>query len=128
MLRPMASRRGITVAFGLLTAGLLAHAVHAIVAPETAEALFANWLYLGIEFGATALVFARALTVPGGRSAWLAVGTGLLLLSTGDLVWTVAVGDGPDAPYPSVADALYLATYIGLYAGIVLLIDRKSVV
>lgn len=121
----MASRRGITLAFALLATGLLAHAVHAVVAPDAYASFFANWLYLGIEFGATALVFARALTVPGGRSAWLAVGTGLLLLSVGDLVWTVAVGDGPDAPYPSVADALYLATYVGLYAGIVLLMRDR---
>jgi diguanylate cyclase (GGDEF)-like protein/putative nucleotidyltransferase with HDIG domain len=121
----MASRRGITIAFGLLMAGVLAHAAHAILAPDSYQSFFANWLYLGIEFGATALVFARALTVPAGRSAWLAVGTGLLLLSTGDLVWTVAVGDGPDAPYPSVADGLYLATYVGLYAGIVLLMRDR---
>ncbi len=121
----MVSRRVITAAFGLLIAGLLAHALHALLAPDRYVSFFADWLYLGIEFGATALVFARALTVPAGRPAWLAVGTGLLLLSTGDLVWTVAVGDGPDAPYPSVADALYLVTYVGLYAGIVLLMRDR---
>ena len=121
----MASRRVITVAFALLTAGLIAHAVHAILAPDSYSSFFANWLYQGIEFGATALVFARAIAVRRGRSAWLAVGAGLLLLSVGDLVWTLVVGDDPNAPYPSVADALYLATYIGLYAGIVLLMADR---
>ena len=54
------TRRGLLAAgFALLAFALLANALHALLAPDLAIFLFADWPYLGIELGAAVLVFAR---------------------------------------------------------------------
>src|SRR4051812_10018889 len=44
-----------------------------------------------------------------GQAAWIAAGIGLSAWAVGDLYWQVALVDLDPIPYPSIADALYLA-------------------
>ena len=47
------------------------------------------------------------------RLAWLVMGAGLLAWAGGEITWTLMLANDPNPPYPSVADALYLAFYPG---------------
>ncbi|HLB21868.1 MAG TPA: HD domain-containing phosphohydrolase, partial [Solirubrobacteraceae bacterium] len=77
-------------------------------------------LYTAIELLAVGLCFARALRLREDRATWLVIGAGLLAWSGGDLVWTVWLDHVADPPYPSIADALYLALYPAIYVGLTL--------
>jgi diguanylate cyclase (GGDEF)-like protein/PAS domain S-box-containing protein len=53
---------------------------------------------------------------------WLLVLAAMLLLTAGDLISLVMITqDGPVTPFPSAADAFYLATYVALATGLFLL-------
>ena len=84
---------------------------------------FDRWLYEGLEALAATGCFARAALVRFERWAWLALGTGLLLTTCGDVVYDFGYNSAP--PFPSVADALYLGFYPACYFGIVLLVRRR---
>ena len=121
------SRRTRLALLGLLAIGVAAHAAHALLGPHgtSIEPIFANWLYLALELGAAALIFARAVVEPRERWAWAALGSGLLLWAAGDLVWALWLDALSDPPFPSIADGLYFASYVGLYVGIVLLLRDR---
>jgi diguanylate cyclase (GGDEF)-like protein len=85
--------------------------------------LYQSWVYEGLELGAALGVLGRALLVRAERSAWLFVGAGLLAATCGDIVYDFWFGGNP--PFPSAADAGYLAFYPLLYIGIVLLLRRR---
>lgn len=71
---------------------------------------------------ATALFTVARRFRPGNplRQVWLLLATGVAVYALGDVVWTVLdVRSGfGQVPYPSLADALYLALYVFLGAGI----------
>ena len=56
---------------------------------------------------------------------WIAFGLGLLFWTAGDLYWTLAYTDVAKTPYPSLADAGYLAALPCFYVGIAFLIKRR---
>jgi two-component system, cell cycle response regulator len=84
---------------------------------------FERWLYEGLETLAAAGCFARAFRVRFERWAWLALGCGLLVTTCGDVVYDFGYNGSP--PFPSAADALYLAFYPACYLGLVLLVRRR---
>ncbi len=103
-------------------------AVHALLAALGVHGTVQwNWLYDGTELIAAAICLCRAAFVAEERGAWLAIGISLVCWAGGDLYWSVAFADlSTDAiPYPSPADALYLAGYPALYIGIVLLVRSR---
>ncbi|HUI37722.1 MAG TPA: PAS domain S-box protein, partial [Gaiellaceae bacterium] len=59
---------------------------------------------------------------PRARIAWWLFGVGQLLFFSGD-VYTYS---NPDAPFPSPGDALYLAVYPVLMAGLLVLVRRRN--
>jgi two-component system cell cycle response regulator len=85
--------------------------------------LLDTWLYDGLELLAAAGCLARPLVVRRERAAWLALGLALLVTATGDFLWDFAYGSDP--PFPSWADAVYLAFYPASYVGIVLLVRKR---
>ncbi len=117
------SRKAANVLLGLLALGVLLHAGHALLGPHSApyDDLSDKWLYSILEFGAAGLLLARAITERDQRWAWAAIGTGMLLWSIGDLLWTLWLDDVETPPYPSVADAVYFGSYAALYAGLLAL-------
>jgi two-component system, cell cycle response regulator len=66
----------------------------------------------------------RAAVGPGSRLAWGAFGAGLVTWAAGDVYWTLALQGMQDVPYPSLADAGYLATIPLFFVGIAVLTKR----
>jgi two-component system cell cycle response regulator len=111
---------GATAACALAYAGFIA-------AGEPAELSDAAslWVYHGALALASLTCFVRAVLVRDQRVAWIAFGLGLLCWTAGDVYWTLAFSDLDRVPYPSAADAGYLAALPCFYVGIALLIKRR---
>jgi two-component system cell cycle response regulator len=97
------------------TAGLLL-AVFALqtgtgLAGESVTAAFQDYLYNGLLFAGAGFCIWRALAIREERAAWLVMGAGIASWTAADVVWTAVYADDPSAPYPSVADGLWLAYY-----------------
>jgi diguanylate cyclase (GGDEF)-like protein len=109
--------------FLALAAALAFHATHALshFGGAGLETFSNDYLYTAIELVAVGLCFARAARRAQDRVAWLLIATGLLAWTGGDLVWTVWLDHVSNPPYPSIADALYLAEYPAAYIGLALL-------
>jgi diguanylate cyclase (GGDEF)-like protein len=88
----------------------------------TRNSLFDAWLYDGVEFTGAFLVLLRALLVKPERTAWIAMGLGLMLSACGDVVYSGVVVHQTPEPFPSFADPLYLSFYPGAYIALVLLL------
>jgi hypothetical protein len=73
--------------------------------------VFDNWLHNVVLGACAVLVLARAAFEPVARKAWLTFGTALLLWFLGSAAWDVAYAGNPHPPYPSFADAPWLAWY-----------------
>src|SRR4051812_44237874 len=86
---------------------------------------FNDFVYNGLELLAAGACFARALLVKGERAPWLVVGAGLFCYFAGDVFWTLFLSDSASPPFPSPADALYLAFYPASYVTIVLLVRAR---
>ena len=78
-------------------------------------------IYNAVLVGSAVLCLARAAVRPGERLAWTLIGVALALWAAGNLVWLYALSDLDEAPYPSVADGLWLAFLPLGYAGLLLL-------
>ena len=83
------------------------------------------WVYHATLVLASFACLVRAALVRDQRAVWVAVGLGLLSWTAGDLYWTLALSEVKTAPYPSLADAGYLATLPFFYIGIALLIKQR---
>jgi hypothetical protein len=84
--------------------------------------LYEVWLHDVILGSATLLVLARAFYEPSTRRAWLAFGAAMLLWTIGTVAWSIVYGNGPNAPYPTFADVLWLLWYPFMALGILYLI------
>ena len=101
-------------------------ALHDVGVIAGGNALFDDWVHDILLVAAAALCLAHARR--GGRTgpASLAFGVGLAAWAAGDLWWALFYEHDPDPPFPSPADALWLAWYPFTALGIALLI-RHSV-
>jgi diguanylate cyclase (GGDEF)-like protein len=117
------SSRALTLALAAMALATAFHALHALfgLGGSSLDGFTKDGVYMAIEFVAVAVCAARVLSRREHRAAWLLICVGLLMWTVGDLVWTVWIEDLPTAPYPSIADAFYLAMYPTVYGGLVLL-------
>ena len=113
--------------FALAALCLAALVVNALIGPgaEPYSDTAASWLYTAAMFGGSALCLASVRSHDRERWAWAAIGVGVLLWAGGDLTWTVWLDNLDDPPYPSVADGLYLASYLSIYGGILLVLRQR---
>ena len=81
--------------------------------------------YNGLLVAAAVFCLARPLRRPDARLAWTLVGTGLALWVVGDLYYEFAFASADEVPFPSVADAFYLAFYPPVYVGLALLLRTR---
>jgi len=113
--------------FALAALGLIAETVNAFGgsggAPYDGGA--ARWMYTLLMFGGSALCLLAVRHHTRERRAWAAIGIGVLLWSGGDLTWTLWLNNLDNPPYPSVADGLYLGSYIAIYVGILDLLRQR---
>ena len=107
--------------------GTIAHALHSGtgVGGSRLDSLFNDWVYNAVMLSAACACLLRGATIPGERAAWLCIGAGLAAWSAGEIYWTTHLSGLETIPYPSLADAFYVALYPGLYAGIVLLVRSR---
>ena len=83
-------------------------------------------LYDAVIVAAGIACLLRARRVPSERAAWLLIGASILAWAAGEIYWTAYILDNPSAPYPSPADACYLAFYPLAYAGLVMLVRARA--
>ena len=119
--------RAVRAGVGLLLALLLANTVvlsplvGALAVPDAWSEALQDALYLA----ASALVAARAALVRAGRTAWALLSAGLFCYAAGNAYYFAVVQHLDPEPYPSAADALWLAFYPLTYAAVVLLLRRE---
>ncbi len=84
------------------------------------------WQYAAIEFSAAAVCGLRALGERRERVAWIVMALGILSYAVADLYWDLVLSHMSEIPYPSLADALYLAFYPAAYVGLALLLRTRG--
>jgi len=107
-----------------LYAGLVA----LVCAGYLAGPLRASWLFnvVGLS-AAVAVVVGARINLAGGRLPWYLLAAAQALFVAGDVLAYHHEGlFGVPLPYPSVADAAYLAVYPCLAAGLLLLVARRT--
>lgn len=84
-------------------------------------------VYYASGFGAAAAILAGVrLYQPRDRAPWYAFAGGIALFALGDVAFDVyAQALHVEAPVPSLADALYVSSYLVLAWGLVLLVGRR---
>jgi diguanylate cyclase (GGDEF)-like protein len=92
---------------------------------ELLGAPLADHIYAALLLGAGVLCLVRAKEEEDERWVWAALGVGLTLWSFGDIWWITFYEDDPTVPYPSVADAFWLASYSPMAYGLWRLISVR---
>jgi diguanylate cyclase (GGDEF)-like protein len=83
-------------------------------------------LYDAVVISAGVACLLRARFSRAERWAWLLIGVGILCWAAAEVYWTRFILDDPSPPYPSPADAGYLAFYPLAYAGLALLVRARA--
>jgi len=114
-------------ALGLLAALLAFYAVVVVgeLPGEGLQEAVGRWVYDVVVLGAAAIVLWRAALMPAERHAWLALGIGLLLWALGQTYYSVVLYYAEPAPFPSPADAGFLAFYPASFVALVLLLRAR---
>ena len=87
--------------------------------------LFSSWVYIALVLGAAALLAVRAFAGDD-RAPWLALSIGAAMWAIGEIIYELAYSEAPElAPYPSIADAFWLGSYVAVGAGIVLVLRSR---
>jgi diguanylate cyclase (GGDEF)-like protein/putative nucleotidyltransferase with HDIG domain len=86
---------------------------------ERADAFFGQWVYDAVGVLGMLLCAWRAIRVDEERAVWSLVAVGFVFQVAGNEVYTGLYGAG-DSPFPSPADALWLAFYLPMTAALVL--------
>ncbi len=116
--------RGFWPVAALALAALAGHRLLGLEGPRV-DAFLQDWLYNGLVVGSTVLCLLRAALVVEERTAWVALGLGLVAWSVGELHYTVVLQGLDDPPYPSLSDAGYLLFYPAAYATLALLVRAR---
>src|SRR5262245_28974035 len=104
--------------------GLGAFALVTLFAPAGGEleSFFNVWVYDGLMVFATVIVGSHAYLVKRERAAWTVVTVALGSWTFGELWYAIFKPES----YPSMADAGYIAFYVLLYVGVVLLLRSRA--
>ena len=103
-------RRWIPAVLGIALLGAIwAHALLQFGGPSTAD-FFARWVHDALFVTAGLACVADAIASPRRRLAAAATGTGLLLVTVGDVIYSLAP-DLDAVPVPSLSDPFWLALY-----------------
>jgi diguanylate cyclase (GGDEF)-like protein len=91
--------------------------------PIGLDDFFNRYWYTGLILLATLAVVARAVTARSERGAWDAFAAGAVSWAVAEILFGFVYGGDP--PYPSVADAFYLAFYPACYVGMLMLVRYR---
>jgi two-component system cell cycle response regulator len=113
--RPLSHVLGL-LAGAVVVAALLLVIAHSTVGFQSGHGDFIErWVYDFITMSAAIGTLVFAARREEARLPWALLGVGLLSWAAGDLYTTI----DSDPPFPSIGDALYLAGYVPMLAGIV---------
>ena len=121
-LRLLGSAVGAVVLVAL--ALVIAHTTVGLGTPRFSY-LIEEWVYDFITMAAAVATLARAALRRDGRLGWGLLGAGLLAWAASDLYWTVVLGKLDEVPFPSAADAGYLAGYLFVMGGVGALVRAR---
>src|SRR5918998_1256362 len=82
------------------------------LAGDAATSLFQDYVYNALLMAGAGFCLWRAAAIREERLAWLVMGAGILVWTGADVLWTAAYADDASPPYPSVSDALWLASVL----------------
>jgi two-component system, cell cycle response regulator len=119
--------RRMRIFWAVAAAALAAFAAHAALGfgGDAADRLLGDYVYHGLMVAAAAACLARAAAIREERAVWLAMGLGLASWTAAELYWALVLADEASPPYPSFADALWLAYYPASYVTVVLLLRSR---
>jgi two-component system cell cycle response regulator len=120
--RPLLTATRVVAVLGLL--GFAAHTGLGL-GGDAMSGFFNDWVYNGLIAMSAVWCLARAVLVRTDRGAWALVGLGLACWSTAEIVNTVYLSKLEYPPYPSVADAFWLAFYPLSYGAMILLVRGR---
>jgi two-component system cell cycle response regulator len=104
---------------GAVVAALLVVIAHSLAGFGSGHSyVIEEWVYDFVTMGAALGTLWRAAVRKQERLPWALLGLGLLGWAAGDLYWSVFLRDMAEPPFPSGSDALYLAGYALILAGI----------
>ena len=100
-----------TALLAISVGALLAYSLYVLlqIEGELASLVFDRVLY-NVGLVASGLVCLAHGLGRKGQAAWAWIGGGILLWAAATVYWTIFLVNAEDAPYPSPADALYLAS------------------
>jgi diguanylate cyclase (GGDEF)-like protein len=125
--QPSSLRRALIASRVLACVGLAVFAAHTGLGlgGHGLDSLINGWVYNGLVVISAGWCIARAVLVRSDRIAWALVGLSLLWWATAEMVNTVYLSELDRPPYPSVADAFWLAFYPASYAALILLVRGR---
>jgi diguanylate cyclase (GGDEF)-like protein len=109
---------------GLLFAALALYVVRALLAPWGAA--LETPLYDALIVAAPLACIARLIARPADRVAWALIAGGLVAWAAADIYDTSVLSNLAEPPYPSLADAGWLAWYPACYVAVVRLAARRG--
>jgi hypothetical protein len=109
----------------LLALLVLVEALHEVLGVGSPDLLFGTVLQTSMVAAAAALCLARCAFEPVDRRPWLWIGVGLTCWALGTVLWVILYSGDRVPPFPTVADAFWLAWYPLTAAGIAILIRRQ---
>jgi two-component system, cell cycle response regulator len=86
---------------------------------------FQTYLYNALLFAGAGFCLWRAVAIREERVAWLVIGFAIVSWTAADIVWTAIYTNDPNAPYPSIADALWLAWYPASLVALFMLVRSR---
>jgi diguanylate cyclase len=97
-----------------------------LVGRDSRSELLDTWLYSALAVGAALLAALRVVLVPRGRRLWALNALALGVYALGDITYGFGVVRLDPEPYPSAADALWLAYYLLTVAFLVGLLRQRA--
>ncbi len=126
-MRLLPDNRRATVALVLLTAGLAACLLEfTLHISASVQHFVVYWLYNALVLGAGFVCIARGVGSSRERAAWILIGIAVVSWGVGNTIWTFAYVDLASPPYPSIADAFWLAIYPPVYVALLLLLRTRA--
>src|SRR5690242_19054660 len=100
-------------------------ALHELTGVGGPDAVFGIGMEAFLVSAAAVICLTRAFYEPRGRAPWLWIGAGLACWAVGTVLWDIVYSPDTDPPYPSIADAFWLAWYPLTVFGLVLLVKER---
>jgi diguanylate cyclase (GGDEF)-like protein len=120
------SRRVVLCVESVALVAVVAFAAHGLLPDSGDVAWFFDYpVYYGLVCTAAALVAARAILVRRNRAGWAVMAVAVGLYAAAEFTWLALYAGDSEAPYPSAADALYLAFFPASYVALVLLFRTR---